>query len=80
MKDCNLGDYLIYESQLVKCVAVNPGRKEVILETLEDEYCPHCKESLGKKQMGIIVSSPLFQNGAQPLQTINQDDKTLIIK
>lgn len=70
MKDCNLGDYLFYEDKLVKCVGINDGYKEVILEFLKDEHCPHCNESLGKKQINIIVQSKNFQDNSKQIQTI----------
>jgi hypothetical protein len=70
MKDCNLGDYLFYEGRLVRCVALNQGLKEAVLETIEDHLCPHCGGCLGKEQIHVIVGSPNFQTNAEPLPTI----------
>jgi hypothetical protein len=78
MKDCRLGDYLFYNGTMVKCVGVNEAHRSVILESLDDACCEHCGESLGKRQINVIVSSLNFQNGAEPLQTIN-NDPTLFI-
>ena len=70
MKDCNLGDYLEYDGKLMKCIGVNDGHKEVILESLEDKFCYHCNKSLGKEQIHVIVQSRNFQDNAKELQTI----------
>ena len=71
MKDCNLDDYLFYNGELMKCIAINPGHKEVILQSLEDRHCPHCNKSLGKEQIHVIVSSANFQQYAEPVKTIS---------
>lgn len=70
MKTANLGDYLFYDGALVKVIAINPGKKAIVMESLADELCPHCNKSLGKKQIEIIEDSPLFQDNAKPIQTI----------
>jgi hypothetical protein len=71
MKTAQLGDYLLWEGRVVKVLFINPGSKAIGMETLEDKKCPHCGGSLGKEQFEIIESSPMFQEGAKPLQTIN---------
>ena len=70
MKTAQLGDYLLWKKQLVKVVFMNPGEKAIGMETLDDKKCPHCGGSLGKEQFEIIESSPMFQEGAEPIQTL----------
>lgn len=72
MKTAQLGQYLIFEGKLVKVVSINPGSKSINMETIEDHLCPHCGESLGKKQIEVIESSPMFQNGAESIRTIDE--------
>lgn len=77
MKHAHLGDYLLWEGKPAKIVG-EIDRKSVVIELLEDSKCPHCQGNLGKEQIHMIVSSPLFQNNSAMLPTI-QDDDTLNI-
>lgn len=78
MKNASLGDYLLWEGRLAKVIA-ETDRRQVIMEYVESDKCPHCSGDLGKQQFGIIPSSPLFQEKASKIQTI-EDDDTLIIR
>ena len=71
MKDAELGDYLLWEGKPAKIVGTSDTR-QVIIELLEPQKCPHCDGDLGKKQINVIVSSPMFQEGAEKLQTIQE--------
>lgn len=77
MKNPNLGDYLLWKGSPAKIIG-ETDRRTVIIELLENSMCPHCKGDLGKEQMNIVVSSPLFQENAERLPTI-QDDDLLIV-
>jgi hypothetical protein len=77
MKDGRLGQYLLWEGKPAKIIGETESR-QIIIETLEDKKCPHCEGSLGKDQTHVIVSSPMFQNGAEKLNTILDDDKLII--
>jgi hypothetical protein len=72
MKNPKLGDYLLWEGQLAK-VVYQTDQRTVGIELFDDCKCPHCNGNLGKKQINVIVFSPLFQQNAQPLQTISND-------
>jgi hypothetical protein len=77
MKDARLGQYLLWEGKPAKIVAEVNSRM-VVVELLENCKCPHCKGDLGKDQTYVVVSSPMFQNGAERMESIT-DDPTLII-
>lgn len=77
MKDANLGEYLLWEGQPAIIIAESNGR-QVIIQLLEDNKCPHCNGLLGKDQTHVIVSSPQFQNGAKQIKTITDDDSLTI--
>jgi hypothetical protein len=69
MKNPKLGDYLLWQGEPAKIIGTTDS-KQVIIELLENEKCPYCKGDLGRKQIHMIVSSPLFQESAEPLPTI----------
>jgi len=69
MENAKLGDYLLWEGKLARIV-YETSQRTVGIELIEDCSCPHCGESLGKKQIDVIPTSPLFQENAQPLQTM----------
>lgn len=71
MKRPKLGDYLTWNGDLAKIIGTSSG-EQVIIELLDNQKCPHCEGDLGKHQFTMIVSSPLFQESAQPLQTIDK--------
>lgn len=77
MKNPSLGDYLLWNGKPAKIIGTT-DRRQVIIELLENCKCPHCKGDLGKEQIHMIVSSPLFQQSAERLPTI-QDDDSLIV-
>ena len=77
MKKPHLGDYLLWQGKPAKIIG-ETDRKQVIIELLENCKCPHCQGDLGKDQTWVIVSSPLFQENAEALPTID-DDPTIIV-
>lgn len=70
MKDPKLGDYLLWRDQPAIIVA-ETDQKVVTIEVLENHSCPECKADLGKKQIHMVVASPLFQENAKSLPTIS---------
>jgi len=64
-----LGDYLLWNDHPAKVVCETSSRV-VTIELLHDHKCPHCNESLGREQINVVVSSPMFENGAKPMKTI----------
>ena len=68
MKTAEIGDYLLWEGKPAKIIGT--AAPTVIIEMLEDMTCPRCNESLGKEQFHVIPTSPQFQNGAEPMKTI----------
>jgi hypothetical protein len=77
MKNPNLGDYLLWNGEPAKIIGETSSR-QVIIELLENCKCQHCNGDLGKKQIHMIVSSPLFQQSAEKMPTI-MDDASLIV-
>jgi len=71
MKNPKLGDYLLWKGELAR-VVYETDQRTVGIELLEDSKCPYCNKSLGKKQLDIIPTSPLFQENAETLQTMNK--------
>jgi len=72
MKNPKLGDYLLWKGQLV----YETSQRKVGIELLENCKCPHCNGDLGKKQIDIIPTSPLFQDNATTIQTMKDDEST----
>jgi len=72
MKNVNLGDYLLWHGKPAKVIA-ETNKKQVVIELLENRRCPHCGGDLGKEQINVIVSSPLFQNEAEKIKTISDN-------
>lgn len=77
MKNAQLGDYLLWDGKPAKIISETSSR-QVIIEMLDNCRCPHCNGDLGKEQIHMIVASPLFQEKAERMETI-QDDSTLIV-
>lgn len=71
MKTAKLGDIFYYGEKLVKCLWVNPGKKSIGMETIEDHFCPSCNHNLGKEHIESIESSPNFQSEANPIQSLS---------
>lgn len=69
MKNPKLGDYLLWEGNPAKIIGETSSRT-VIIEILENSKCNHCNGDLGKRQIHMVVSSPLFQQNADPMPTI----------
>lgn len=71
IKTVKLGDYFEWEGQIVECKWIT-GNARAIGFTVK-KPCPHCGELL-EQSMNVIESSPLFQNTANPIQTIQEID------
>lgn len=71
MKRPKLGDYLTWNGRLAKIVG-GYDQPSVRIEFVDDATCPHCGESLGKEQFMMIPTSPLFQESAEPIQTMSE--------
>lgn len=78
MKSAQLGDYLLWNGKPAKVIGTSDSPM-VIIEFLENCKCPHCQGDLGKEQIHMIVSSPLFQANAERMPSI-QDDPTLTVR
>jgi len=72
MKNPKLGDYILWKGQLAR-VLYETSERTVGIELIDNHKCPHCQGDLGKKQINIIPTSPLFQENAEPIQTMNND-------
>lgn len=69
MKNPKVGDYILWRNAPAKIIGTSEG-KQVIIEMLEDVKCPECGHRIGKDQFSVIISSPLFQESAEPIQTM----------
>ena len=77
MKNPSLGDFLLWNGKPAEIIG-ETDKRMVVIELLENRKCPHCQGDLGKEQLHMVVSSPLFQQSAERLPTI-QDDDTIIV-
>jgi hypothetical protein len=69
MKQGRLGQYLLWRGKPAKIIGES-NSPEVIIEMLEKKCCPHCNGDLGKNQIHVIVSSPMYQEGAEKIESI----------
>jgi len=69
MKTGKLGQFLLWRKKPAKIIGESNGH-QVIIEMLENKCCPHCNGDLGKEQIHVILSSPMYQEGAERLETI----------
>ncbi len=74
MKVAQLGDYLLWKGEIAKIV-YETDRRTVGIELLENCKCPHCDGDLGKTQINVIPTSPLFQENAETLPVIKNIDR-----
>lgn len=74
MKNGQLGDYLLWKGEPSKIVAEIQNRAVVIVP-LNNEPCKCCGQ---QRDAVIIVGSPLYQENAEPMQTI-ENNPTLTI-
>lgn len=81
MKTVKLGDVFLWKGQLVEAKWMNQGHPAIGFVTMETVRCPHCGENHEvAASHEVIISSPLFQQNAEPVQTItnNHGIKTII--
>jgi len=71
MKKVKLGDYLKWLDRLAKIIGTT-DEATVFIEMIDNKKCPHCGADLGKDQFSVIINSPLFQENAEKIQTINE--------
>lgn len=69
MKKAKLGDWLLWKGKLAKVIS-RADSPTITIEMHENALCPHCGGDLGKEQHSYIPTSPLFQENAEPIQTI----------
>lgn len=72
MKIPKLGDFLLWNKKPAKIIGTSDSFT-VHIEMLENHKCPHCNGDLGKEQIAVIAASPMFQEMAEPLQTLYAD-------
>ncbi len=70
MKNAKLGDYLLWEGRPAKIVGTVDA-KQALIEMLAPRRCPHCDGDVGKEQFSVVVASPLFQESAEKLPTLD---------
>jgi len=67
MKTAQLGDIFEFEGELVQVQWINQGYKAIGFVPVNAKPCPCCGAT---KKWEVIESSPLFQQGANPIKTI----------
>lgn len=72
MKKPKLGDYLLWKGEPAKIVC-RADEPTYTIELLEEKTCTNCGKKLGKHQFSVIPASPLFQNNAEPIQTLKDE-------
>jgi hypothetical protein len=74
MKQVQVGDVFLWMGKLVQAQWMNQGHKSVGFVTNESVVCPHCQQEHSVvKAHDIIVSSPLFQENAEPVTTLTNE-------
>jgi hypothetical protein len=71
MKNPKLGDYLLWEGKPAKIVGETSDRV-VFVQILESNNCPHCNGLLPPEYFGMIPHSPLFQEKAEIMPTMDE--------
>ena len=72
MKTPKLEDYILWKGQPAKIVGLSDGPQATI-EIQESERCRNCKsERIFFRQFQVIIASPLFQENAMPIQTLEE--------
>ncbi len=66
-----LRDVFRWKGQLTEVIAVNTGMYSVAFKTKKNVKCPHCDGHHEIDEVNdVIVGSPLFENNATPVGTI----------
>lgn len=76
MKTIKLGDFIFWKGKLAKAVTMC-DLPQVGLEMQEENKCPHCLGTLKKEHIQVVIQSPLFQENAEPIPTINKHGKNI---
>ena len=71
MKTAELGQFLLWETRPAKIIG-KAYEEQAIIEIIEKKCCQHCGGDLGKEQIHVVVSSPMYQKGAEPIESIKQ--------
>lgn len=73
MKKPKLNDLLHWgdKSNLFKVIGII-DRPSVIIQNTTESICPHCQGKLDKESFAVIPESPLFQEMASPVQTLDE--------
>lgn len=72
MKTPRLGDHIIWRGQPAEIIGLSDG-PQAIIEIEEIEICENCNlDRIVKRQFSVIISSPLFQENAEAIQTLEE--------
>lgn len=70
-----LRDIVEWRGKLAMIIGL-ADRPTVSLKVIEPEHCPNCNHCLGQRQVsGVVITSPMFQEGVKPVQTIQTEDE-----
>ncbi len=70
MKTAKLGDFLLWEGKVAQ-IRWETDQRTVGIVILEPNLCPHCGGMLENKAFDVIPTSPMFQENAKPIKTID---------
>ncbi len=65
-----VGDYLEWESRIYEVVGDDLGQRTIIIKSLDEDVCKHCKLPIGYKYIHIVPDSPLYIENAKPIKTL----------
>jgi hypothetical protein len=64
-----------WRGKLVKVIGINEGMRAINIEYIDEKdsdlLCPHCGKPVNH-QFEIIEQSPLFQESAEPIETLEE--------
>lgn len=70
MKTPHLQDFLLWKGKLAQVIGL-VNYPSVVMHMVEHQKCPHCGGDLGVEQIEVVIQSPLFQENAEPIKTID---------
>lgn len=73
MKKPKLEDWILWKGELAKIIAT-ADKPTVTIQMHKNPCCKECGADLGKYKFSVIPTSPLFQENAEPLQTLNTEE------
>lgn len=71
MLQAPLNSIFYYKNELVQAVGIATD-KVIFLRKLSTCLCPHCNKPIEQNDIALVESSPLFQENAKEIETLNK--------